>query len=196
MRRRRRSSGFSLRTPKRRITLKNISKNALNWVILIFVAAVLGYAVVTFGIQTVEVMGPSMKTTLEDGQTVLVNKLIYNFNDVKRFDVVAYSILGSDDYYDIKRVIGLPGEAVYIKDGNIYINDELLVQTKIDENILNAGIAAEPIVLDEDEYFLLGDNVNNSEDSRFANIGNITDKEILGKVIYVISPKTSRGKVQ
>lgn len=196
MRRRRRSSGFSLRTPKRRITLKNISKNALNWVILIFVAAVLGYAVVTFGIQTVQVMGPSMKTTLEDGQTVLVNKLIYNFNDVKRFDVVAYSILGSEDYYDIKRVVGLPGETVYIKDGNIYINNELLAQTKIDENILNAGIAAEPIVLDEDEYFLLGDNVNNSEDSRFANIGNITDKEILGKVIYVINPKTSRGKVQ
>ena len=83
-----------------------------------------------------------------------------------------------------------------IQDGVIYINGEELTDTPFDDKILTAGIAGEEIVLSKDEYFVLGDNVNNSEDSRYTNVGNITSKEILGEVVYIFSPKEYRGKIK
>lgn len=170
-------------------------KSVLNWVILIFVAAIAGYAFVTFCYQTVEVIGPSMNPTLKDGQIVLVNKLDYKFHDIKRYDIVVYSKIDSDAYYDIKRVIALPGENIKISSGRIYINDEQLKDCPITLEIINSGIATEGITLGKNEYFVLGDNVNNSEDSRFTNIGIISKTEIKGKAVYILKPKDEKGKI-
>ena len=153
-------------------------KGILNWIILVFIAAIVGYAFVTFCYQTVEVVGPSMSPTLLDGQTVLVNKIDYRFHDIKRYDIVVYSKVDSDSYYDIKRVIALPGETVRINNGKIYINGEELKDSPITSNIINPGIAANEITLGKNEFFVLGDNVNNSEDSRYTNIGIISKTEI------------------
>lgn len=171
-------------------------KTIINWLITIMIAVVVGYAFVTFGFQTVKVVGPSMNDTLSDGNEVLVNKIKFKTSGLNRYDVVAYKKVNSDSYYDIKRVIGLPKETVLIKDGLIYINGEQLKDCPISESIVNGGLAAQEIQLANNEYFLLGDNVNNSEDSRFTNIGVISKSEIIGKVTRIVSPKEDKGKVK
>lgn len=193
-RRRRRSNiqEFTFRNKRFHFNRRVFVREFLNWVLLIFVAAIVGYAIVTFIFQSVTVVGPSMNDTLKDGQIVIVNKLA----KIERYDIIAYSQVEDDSYYEIKRVIGLPEETVLIKDGFIYINGEQLTDTPFDDKILTAGIAGEEIVLSEDEYFVLGDNVNNSEDSRYTNVGNITSQEILGEVVYIFSPKEYRGKIK
>ncbi|MGN0435824.1 MAG: signal peptidase I [Wujia sp.] len=196
LRRLRNSHEFSFRRTRASVDVRKLVKKIFNWFVLVLAAAILGYAFVTFCFQTVNVTGPSMENVLSDGQVVVVNKLTYKFNDIKRFDIVAYSDVKKSNYYDIKRIIGLPGETLQIIDGDIYIDGEKLGQDVISANILNSGIAAGEITLGEDEYFVLGDNVNNSEDSRFLNVGNINKKEILGKVIYITKPKSARGKIE
>lgn len=186
---------FSFRPKRINFNKSKILRGILNWFILILMAGILGYAFVAFGYQTVTVVGPSMSDTLSDGQVVVVNKFVYKFHDIERYDIIAFSQIESDDYYDIKRVIGLPEESVKIADGYVYINGERLDNLPFDKTVLTSGAASSDIVLGNDEYFVLGDNVNNSEDSRFTNVGNIGKSEILGKVVYIYSPKEDRGKV-
>ena len=88
----------------------------------------------------------------------------------------------------MRRVIGLPGETVQIKDGKVYINGKQLEDDVVDSDILTAGLAAEPVILGMDEYFVLGDNRNNSEDSRFSNIAMVKRDNIIGSVWAVMSP--------
>ena len=180
----------------KKIKPSHFFKGIFNWIILILIAAIAGYAFVTFFYQTVEVIGPSMSPTLSDGQTVLVNKIDYKFHDIKRYDIVVYSKVDSDAYYDIKRIVGLPGETIKISNGKIYINNEVLKDSPITSNIINPGIAADEITLGKNEYFVLGDNVNNSEDSRYTNIGKISNTEIKGKVVYILKPKNEKRKIK
>ena len=162
--------------------------------LVIFAAAVLGYAFVTSFLQTVTVQGPSMDPTLKNGETVLVNKMAYAFSDVERGDVVAIKPIGSDDYYDIKRVIGLPGDKVAVVAGRFVINDkELDPDGELDRIQVPARLSS-PITLGDKEYFVIGDNLNSSEDSRFSTYGNIQQSEIRGKVFYRLT-KGSRGRI-
>ena len=181
-RRSRHSEGLSFRPFRVHFNKRKLIREILNWVLVVFIAAVVGYAFVTFAYQTVTVVGPSMRETLSDGDVVVVNKFVYKFNDVERYDIVAYSQVGNDSYYEVKRVIGLPGESVLIKDGLVYINGTALRDMPISDKILSAGIASQEIKLGDKEYFVLGDNVNNSEDSRYTNVGNISSSEIIGRV--------------
>lgn len=195
-RRARHREGFSLRPSRVHFNKKKFMREIFNWFLVIFIAAVIGYAFVTFAYQTVTVVGPSMRSELSDGDVVIVNKYVYKLHDVERYDIIAYSQVDNDSYYEIKRVIGLPGETIMIKDGLIYINGTTLKDLPFDEKILNAGMAGSEIKLGSDEYFVLGDNVNNSEDSRYTNVGNISSSEIVGRVEYRISPGNSRGKLR
>ncbi len=171
-------------------------KKFMQWVLLVFIAVIFGYSVATFCVGTVTVIGPSMSETLKDNQVVIINKLVYKISDIKRNDIIVFSNLNSNEYYDIKRVIGLPEETVKIHDGKIYINGEVLEDVPFDEVILSGGIASDEIKLGKDEYFVLGDNINNSEDSRFTNVGNISKSNVKGKVTYILSPKENRAKVR
>lgn len=173
-----------------------ILNNLFQWFVLILSGAIFGYALITFCFQTVTVIGPSMNDTLEDGEVVIINKLTYNFDDVKRYDVIAYSHVEKDGYFDIKRVIGMPGETVAIKDGYVYINDKQLTNSPFSEKIITSGLASDPITLGNNEYFVLGDNINNSEDSRYSNVGNVSESEILGKVVWIFKAEDNRGKVK
>ena len=122
---------------------------------------------------------------------VIVNKIDYYLKSPKRNDVIVYKQSNIEhSYYEIKRVIGLPGETVKIKNGMIYINDEVLKEKIKTETIENAGLAEEGIKLDDNEYFVLGDNRNDSEDSRFASVGNVLRNEILGKAVAIEKPFT------
>ena len=161
-----------------------------------FVAVIVGYAIVTFGFQTVTVVGPSMNPTLADSQVVLVNKIVYKVADVKRYDVIAYSRGDGDGYYYSKRVVGLPGETIRISNGDIYINGERRSDVPFTMTIQISGVAEDEITLGDSEYFVMGDNVNNSEDSRYTNVGNIAKTEIKGKVVSILLPRSDKGKVK
>jgi signal peptidase I len=115
-----------------------------------------------------------------------VNKLDYRINEPKRLDPVAILLSnGSNSHYTVKRIVGCPGEKLQIIDGAVYINGTV-VDCGFEEEILSAGLASYEIELGEDEYFIMGDNCNNSEDSRVANIGNIKRDQIVGKIIMTL----------
>lgn len=138
-----------------------------------------------------------METTLSDGDNLWVDKLSYTFGKPKRFDVIIFNY--DEDTTYVKRVIGLPGETVRIdQDGNIYINDQLLKENYGKEKILpsNLGRASQPVLLGEGEYFVLGDNRNNSSDSRWADVGNVQEEDIVGKVVLRIYPFSGFGTVK
>ncbi len=152
------------------------------WVGEIVGVILLAFVIIQFCFQTVTVHGESMQPTYYDGNILLVNKLTYRVGDPKRYDPVLLEIEnGTAVHYTVKRVIGLPGETVQIAEGEILIDGEAL-DYSFDEEILSAGLAAYEIELGDDEYFVMGDNCNNSEDSRVANIGNIKRTQFVGKI--------------
>lgn len=168
--------------------------NIFLWTFEILVIILFAYVVVYFFGQSRTNIGQSMEVTLSGGDTVLLNVLAYQVGSPKRGDVVAFKPNGSTTgHSSIKRIIGLPGETVQIKDGMIYINGEVYLEKKSYPVMTNPGMASEEIKLGDREYFVLGDNRNNSEDSRFADVGLVKSDYIEGKVWFVISPSEHRG---
>ena len=169
-------------------------KSILLWIVEIVAVLVLGVMLaVGFGKTTVMQEG-SMEPTLQAGDTLLINRAAYRFSSPKRGDIIAFKI--SDDQKastPIKRIIGLPGETVQIKDGQILIDGKVYREETAFPAIENAGMADQGITLKKGEYFVLGDNRNNSEDSRFVDMGTIKKKNIIGKLWFIISPKERFG---
>lgn len=158
---------------------------------------ILSMLLVTFVGQRVEVEGQSMENTLEDGDNLILDKLSYRFHTPNRYDIIVFPHMdhGVEKYY-IKRVIGLPGETLYIdEEGTIYINGEELKENYGKEKIWNPGIAQEPIALGTDEYFVLGDNRNNSSDSRDPEVGIIKRDELVGRAVFRIYPFNKAGSL-
>ncbi|MBU5334199.1 signal peptidase I [Anaerocolumna aminovalerica] len=173
---------FNFDKTSRKPLVKKIITEGIIWIIELAVVIGLAYFVVNFTIERTTMLGVSMSPTLVDQDKIIINKFAYKFNKPERFDIIVFKQSGNEhSYYNIKRIIGLPGETINITDGNVYVNGELLEEPMVIEPITNSGLAAEEITLDKNEYFVLGDNRNNSEDSRFANIGNILSNEIIGK---------------
>lgn len=155
------------------------------------------YLTIHFVGQRTQVQGSSMEPTLNDGNHLLVDKISYRFHDPERFDIVVFKFLHEPDTYYIKRVIGLPGETVQIdEEGNIYVDDALLEEHYGKETIMNPGRAIEPIKLGKDEYFVLGDNRNNSTDGRDPSVGNIKREHIIGRAWLRIWPFDKMGFVK
>lgn len=162
--------------------MKRILKEVIIWIVEIAVVVGLAFLTVNYTLEKATVIGGSMSPTLQEKDKILINKLSYLFSKPNRFDVIVFKQSGTEhSYYNIKRVIGLPGETVQIVNGKIYINGDELKEPIVTEAMNMNGLAADEILLDENEYFVLGDNRNNSEDSRFSNIGNILSDEIVGK---------------
>ena len=133
------------------------------------------------GVKT-SVVGSSMEPTLHNGEEVLLNKIVYQFSSPQRGDVIAFYPNGNENsHLYVKRIVGLPGESIQIKQGSVYINGEM---HPMDSTTMDAGVAKDLIQLSNDEYFVMGDMRENSEDSRSANIGNVTLEMIEGKAWY------------
>ena len=169
--------------------MKGIIKELFGWILFIVIVVAASYLVVTFMGQRTQVSGESMETTLSDGDHLIVDKITYRFRDPKRYDIVVFPYRYEENTYYIKRIIGLPGETVQIVDGYVYINGGNAL-------IMAPGQAAQPIRLGEDEYFVLGDNRNNSQDSRSANVGVIHRDELLGRAWIRIWPIDKFGVIK
>ena len=173
------------------------ARNALRWVIEIIIAVALGIFVAYFFCQRVVVPDDSMQPGLAAGDKVLLNKLTYSFTDPQRGDVIAFRS-GDDENaaIRIKRIIGLPGETITIRNGQVIINGEVYVENNDFPSIVNAGLAEDEITLGGTEYFVLGDSRNDSEDSRHVDVGNVDSDLIIGKLWLTYSPLGSFGLVE
>ena len=164
----------------------SILRTVVHWIVDIAVVISFAWFLVFGYLNQTIVNGHSMMPTLEAGDMCLVDRISYSVGDPKRYDVVVF-IREDSGQPNIKRVIGLPGETIQIISGMVYINGERLEDERLD-HISLSGIAENPVVLQEDEYFLIGDNADSSEDSRFSNIGNVRRDNIRGKIWFRISP--------
>lgn len=164
-------------------------KSILLWIVEIIVVVGVGILLALgYGKSTVMQEG-SMDPTLAAGDTLLIDRAVYRFSTPKRGDIIAFKI--SDDKQastHIKRIVGLPGETIQIKNGQILIDGETYQEQKNFPAIQNPGLAETSVTLKSGEYFVLGDNRNNSEDSRFVDMGNVKKKNIIGKLWFVVSP--------
>lgn len=165
----------------------NIVKDLISLCLYILIIVAACWLILTYVGQRTEVSGDSMNDTLHDGDSLWIDKLSYRLKEPERFDIVVFPYQEEEDTYYIKRIIGLPGETVRIdEEGVIYINDEPLDEDygkeTIEEN--HRGLAAESVTLGEDEYFVMGDNRNNSRDSRMEDVGNIHKDDFVGKAVF------------
>ena len=168
-------------------------REILSTAVYLLIVVALTFLFVQFVGQRTHVNGDSMNVTLEDGDNLIVDKLSYRFKDPKRFDIVVFPYQYQEKTYYIKRIIGMPGETVQVIDGMVYIDGEMLDETYGKEIMQYAGVASEPMTLGEDEYFVLGDNRNNSSDSRDPSVGNIKEDQIIGKAWLRIWPLNKFG---
>ena len=163
----------------------------MRWVFEIVVTLVLAAMVGIMLFQTVTMQESSMEPTIEVGDRFFINRVVYKFTSPKRGDLIVFRTNASDDAaLHIRRVIGLPGETIQISGGRILIDGEAYKEGKDFPMISNPGLASSSITLESGEYFVLGDNRNNSEDSRYADIGNVKKKYIVGKLWFTISPRS------
>ncbi|MBR1757152.1 MAG: signal peptidase I [Lachnospiraceae bacterium] len=165
--------------------------------IIILAAVFLACLVIipNFIMQRTIVNGDSMNETLISGDQLMVDKLTPHFKEYERFDVVVFYPFGKDasnEYY-IKRIIGMPGETIQIVGDTIYIDGQELDEDYGKDPMTFAGIAAEPISLGENEYFLLGDNREISFDSRYEQVGVVHKNQIAGKAFVRIWPLSEFG---
>lgn len=162
-------------------------KEMIQYIAILFICAVM---VPQYVMARTPIDGDSMQTNYYNKESVIVEKISYHFNQLDRFDVITFYPFGKENKEDhyIKRIIGLPGETVQIIGSDIYINEERLEESYGKDPIRYAGIAEDPITLKEEEYFVLGDNREISEDSRYPSVGVVHKKEIEGRVILRVWP--------
>ena len=166
---------------------ESILRELGGWIVYILLIIGLTYFIITFVGQRTRVSGSSMETTLQNGDNLIVDKISYRFRDPKRYDIIVFPYKYEENTYYIKRIIGMPGETVQIKDGYVYIDGErLLSDIYGNELIKDPQTAADPITLKENEYFVMGDNRNHSMDSRDPSVGVLTKEDLIGKTAIAI----------
>ncbi len=182
---------------KKRSRSGNFLKEFITFSIYLLSILILTWLLMTYVVQRTVVEGESMENCLHDGDNLLVDKFTYRFHEPKRFDVVVFPYAYDAKTYYIKRVIGLPGETVFIDtNGDIYINEEKITENYGNEVILDGGLAGDFVFLGSNEYFVLGDNRNHSTDSRDPSVGPVKRDSIIGRAAFRIWPFSKSGKIK
>ena len=172
-------------------------RTILGYILYILVIIGLTWMIVTFVGQRTRVSGQSMETTLQDGDNLIVDKISYRFHDPSRYDIIVFPYKYEENTFYIKRIIGLPGETVQVKDGYTYINGKKLTSDIYGREVMDEpGIAEEPIKLGSDEYFVLGDNRNHSQDSRDPYVGVLKRSDLMGRAFDRIYPLNKFGVIK
>ena len=191
--------GLKFRRRRRRRSKFRIEmlKPVAVWTGKIAIVCLFAFVFVWYFGKRVAVVGDSMSPILSNGDVTLVNRIVYDATAPKRGDIIVFKPKGNENsHYYIKRIIGLPGETVQILEGEIYIDGEKLEEDYGVSEITDPGIAAEEIELAGDEFFVLGDDRENSEDSRMADVGAVKRSYIYGKVWFIVSPWEDFGLVR
>lgn len=173
----------------------NVWKEILGWILYILIILGVTYLIITYVGQRTRVSGDSMEATLHSGDNLIVDKLTYHFREPERYEIIVFPYRYEENTFYIKRIVGLPGDRVQIQDGYLYLNGERADEHYGLERMNSAGIAAEEIVLGEDEYFVLGDNRNASSDSRSPSVGVLKRDEIIGRAWVRIWPLDNIGVI-
>ena len=175
---------------------RKILKEVLTNVGLILLALAFGFFLNKFMIANAQVPTSSMETTVMAGDRILVNRLSYVFSEPKRGDIVTFIYPDDGETLYLKRVMGLPGETIEVIENSVYINGKKLEEEYDTTRIDNVGVLSEKMKLKEDEFFVLGDDRENSEDSRSADVGNIKRAYIYGRAWFVLYPGKNFGLVR
>ena len=178
-----RRKGLTFYQKKKKLNIALV-KEIGSWIFWIMVSIGLGaLTVFCIGMKT-SVIGSAMEPCLYNGQEIFLNRMIYKATSPKIGDVIVFLPNGNEkSHYYVKRVVGGPGDKLYIKKGVLYVNDEI-VDEYFNDKIAEAGLLENEVLLEDDEYFVIGDNCNSSEDSRSANIGTVKKGYIIGKVWF------------
>ena len=179
-----RRNGLNFSRRRRKFNMP-LFKEVMSWVIECAIVIFIAYTLVTFFGCRTTVVGNAMNATLTNAEQILVNRFVYNVSSPKQGDVIAFLPNGNEkSHYYVRRVVACPGDTVQINDGKVYVNGEVYQEKIMVASIEDAGVASEEVKVGDDEYFVLGDNRNNSEDSRLANIGNVKKSYIIGKAWF------------
>ena len=165
--------------------MSSLGEEARDWIVSIVVAIVLAYLIRTFIVELYIVDGPSMRPTLESHERLVVNKFIYQFRPPERGEILVFRYPRDPSRDFIKRVIAVPGDSIEIKDQRVFVNDQLLNEPYILEKTRSTYPKA---TVPPGTIFVMGDNRNNSEDSRFVDVGFVPYDLIKGKAILVFWP--------
>ena len=175
----------------------SLGKEILSWLQIIVAAVVIAFVLNNFVIANSRIPTGSMENTIMSHSRVIGSRLSYIKDDPERGDIVIFRYPDNEKLYYVKRVIGLPGETVQVIDGYAYIDGQQLTSDIYGAEIMDSpGIAAEPITLGEDEYFLLGDNRNHSSDSRDPSVGILHREDLIGKAWVRIYPFDKMGVIR
>ena len=176
---------------------KSVIKEILSTSIYLLCVLIVTYLIIHYVGQRTEVQGSSMEPTLQNADNLIVDKISYRVREPQRFDIIVFPFQFEEDTYYIKRIIGMTGEKVRIDwEGTVYIDGEALEEGYGLEVIQDPGRAVDEIELGEDEYFVLGDNRNNSTASRAELVGNIHKDDIIGRAWVRIYPFEKFGKLK
>ena len=176
------NKGLSFYKRKKKIS-SAVIREIFSWIFGVAVAVLIAGVLVFFMGMTTNVVGVSMEPTLYNGQQIFVNRFAYMLFSPKAGDVIVFLPNGNENsHYYVKRVVAAEGDNIRIADGVLYVNG--LESEWITEKILDSGIAENEFTLKNGEVFCIGDNPNNSEDSRSANIGPVSEDDIIGRVWF------------
>ena len=182
-------SGLNFRRRRRKIQGEKVRYGSIRIAEILAVIALAFLVTLGYG-KRIACSGESMAPAVAENGSVLVDRVVYHIRSPKTGDVVAFTPKGNTSANDnVKRIVAMPGDMVQIKSGRLYVNGTATNLKQTGLSIKDAGRAETEITLGDDEYFVLGDNVNNSEDSRYESIGNVTRKEMIGKVWFCLSLK-------
>lgn len=183
-----RKKGLSFYNKRKKKISSSIVSEIINYLVIIFIAVFLASCACFFLGMRTNVVGNSMEPTLNNGQEILIDRFKYTLSKPKVGDVVVFLPNGNEkSHYYVKRVVAVPGDKVQVIGYKLYVNGEPSEYMKM--RIIDAGIAENEILLELGEYFCIGDDPNNSEDSRSPNIGPVHDSDIIGKAWYKLSNK-------
>lgn len=169
---------------RKKIISASLVREIASWIVIVFLAVFLAVMLTwAVGLRT-SVIGVSMEPALTNGQSILINRFSYMLFDPKEGDVIVFLPNGNENaHYYVKRVAAVGGQKVQIRDGVLYVDGEAYGSEDMDL-IAAASIAENEVVLASDEVFVIGDNINSSEDSRSANIGPVKKSTIIGKAWF------------
>ncbi len=171
-------------------------RNIITWTVQVVVVVGIAWTLAFCFCQRAVMTGSAMEPTLEDGDKVLLNMLSVKVGSPNRGDMIAFYPNGNtQSHIYLRRVVGIPGDTVQIKDGVLYVNDEKVDLAGEDGSIQSAGLVEEKLTLEKGEYFVMGDSPQSSEDSRSNNIGTVTQSDMVGKAWFILSPNSRSGPI-